>query len=303
MYTSLLNFRKQYQYQINFYITTVCNINCSYCYARKNLLWNKIYNFNEIIRNLKIINKFLKKSFLSFLGGEPTLYPKFKEILNYSINELNNLDFHFYTNGSSDLEKILSFPQSKKINITMSLHFELFDNKQFFKKFLDNLDFLIENNYNFNLTIVFFNNKRFLQEITNIILKFKNKNLEKNIFISFIHDYFNEKDFEKYFFEYKNFTNNFNCQKFSSVESNFLKKCFYNEIDILYDNFYYISINNCVEKFLNNSIKNKFIKKDNKIILNNYNLQLLSKKKPFIFCKTNCIKDPAFYGSWEKVKE
>jgi MoaA/NifB/PqqE/SkfB family radical SAM enzyme len=93
---NLLSFRKQYYLQINFYINTVCNLQCSYCYARKNLDWNKIIKFDQIKKIIPMLNK-LDKSVISLIGGEPTLHPDFLNIMK--LLSKTKHDIHFYTNG------------------------------------------------------------------------------------------------------------------------------------------------------------------------------------------------------------
>ena len=73
-------------------ITTVCNFKCSYCYARRSYLpkneWMKTIDFSKMQLVIKALEKSTLPVFLGLLGGEPTLHPRFFEIL-----EILNTDF------------------------------------------------------------------------------------------------------------------------------------------------------------------------------------------------------------------
>ena len=86
---------------VNLLITMRCNRACSYCFAKEKL---HSYSQNKVeteisLENLGIVTDFLVKSScntIQLAGGEPTVHPKFKEILlnllakKFSINLLTN---------------------------------------------------------------------------------------------------------------------------------------------------------------------------------------------------------------------
>lgn len=81
---------------INVMLTTRCNSNCKYCYLSAN---NNVYD--EL--NFQILKNFLKDFITNngkkvmFTGGEATLYPNFKEIIEYA--KKIKLHTTVFTNG------------------------------------------------------------------------------------------------------------------------------------------------------------------------------------------------------------
>lgn len=80
-------------------LTRNCNLRCSFCYAKETG-----YIENETIEyeNLKNIIDFCdegKVKFIVFTGGEPTLYPRFIDILKYIKNKSHKMIPTIATNG------------------------------------------------------------------------------------------------------------------------------------------------------------------------------------------------------------
>lgn len=94
----------------NIVITNCCNLKCKYCFAEniKNIE-NTFISLGELYRILNFC-KIHPETAMGIIGGEPTLHPLFKEILeimeNYSIE--NNSDTLIFTNGI-ELEKFLPY--------------------------------------------------------------------------------------------------------------------------------------------------------------------------------------------------
>lgn len=94
----------------NIVITNICNLQCKYCFA-ENLKENQ-NNFITLGELYRILNfcKTSPETAMGIIGGEPTLHPMFKQILeimnNYSIE--NDLDTMIFTNGI-ELEKFLPY--------------------------------------------------------------------------------------------------------------------------------------------------------------------------------------------------
>jgi organic radical activating enzyme len=281
---NLINFRQNYLYQFNLYINTICNQKCPYCYARKLLDWNKIVPVQVIKKTLKNLS-ILNNIFISLIGGEPFLHPRIQEIINY-LDELN-LVYHSYTNGSINLEKF----NLKNIKLTLSLHYVLKD----YDVFLKNIKFLEKNNFDYNLTFVFFNDKKHIQFFDKVFNEIKDKN---RIYISFIHDHFKNDEFQKYKNDYLNFINKYNFTNIYDLKEANTKKCFYNEIDLKYvKNKYYFYLNDCIKNFLSEINNTKMLECNKKNVLK------LKNKKKFFICNQKCPLDPAFYDSWVEIKE
>lgn len=71
----------------NILLTTSCNKNCPYCFAAKTR--NETKNSPDMDFSLfkEIIDKHQKDDDIKFLGGEPTIYPFFKESIEYCIEK------------------------------------------------------------------------------------------------------------------------------------------------------------------------------------------------------------------------
>jgi len=148
----------QYDILISLDITTVCNLDCSYCYSKN--YYNKTNDWNKNLsqenwNNIKIFLLHIKKEFpnlqLLILGGEPTLSKYFLDCVNFCIE--NKINMNIFTNliNISNLLKGIEICKNNNfldnIFITASVH-ELIDlNDNIFFK---NLNYLI-NNYKINL--------------------------------------------------------------------------------------------------------------------------------------------------------
>jgi len=97
------------QAKINFELTTRCNLNCRHCLRDKSLKKDLDFKlFEKIINQIKAysINR------IGFTGGEPLVYPHFKEVIEKSAEE--GFEISFVTNGIG-LEKYASFLSQKEI--------------------------------------------------------------------------------------------------------------------------------------------------------------------------------------------
>jgi len=69
-------------FRLHWDIITICDMNCPYCYARKQLEWNRISrkeSIDEILRKLKKVEEPLE---VVLLGGEPSFSPHYFYILD-----------------------------------------------------------------------------------------------------------------------------------------------------------------------------------------------------------------------------
>ena len=147
---------------IHWDLLTKCNFRCSYCYSIKDYMsrgcWDKIDSFNKQRLIIDAIARSKYPVFLGLLGGEPTLHPKFLEILDLIKNKIlfKNPDNRLYitTNGSTNIfRKIKYIP---KTFFLWSIHLEYKDRYgQNFNKVFDNIkrmrDLGFKNRVNFML--------------------------------------------------------------------------------------------------------------------------------------------------------
>ena len=86
-------------------ITNVCNLHCGGCNQlcglfEKNKLW--FMSLKRISDSIKLIHKYTKSKKIGIFGGEPTLHPKWNEILNLMF-EFKHINFMIYTNNRIDV--------------------------------------------------------------------------------------------------------------------------------------------------------------------------------------------------------
>lgn len=85
-------------------LTTHCSLNCQYCLNYEPYIKNKRHrDFEELKSDVDAFFKYFDKvRYFSLSGGEPFLYPKFKEIIEYvGGNYINKIsEFSTVTNGS-----------------------------------------------------------------------------------------------------------------------------------------------------------------------------------------------------------
>lgn len=100
---------------MNLVITKACNRKCPYCFAKSEVeLGQSVAQQNISIENVKRFLSFLKKSHmggLKLLGGEPTLHPKYTEIVDLGIKD----DIHVttFTNGLWP-QKVIDYYKASK---------------------------------------------------------------------------------------------------------------------------------------------------------------------------------------------
>ena len=81
-------------------LTNICNLHCSYCLRDEDALYHTPAKFfaPELLESIVgQARQAVGITHLNFTGGEPTLHPRFDEIL--TIAESNNLKVSFVTNG------------------------------------------------------------------------------------------------------------------------------------------------------------------------------------------------------------
>lgn len=132
-------------------VTKNCNLNCSYCYVKKeNINLDKKVALDSIDF---FINKFNEIEQILFFGGEPLLnFDVIKEIVKYFYylfenNKINYIpDFYIITNGTIINKKILNFIKNYEIGLTVSLDYpesahnkSRISNNYSYKMIIDNL--------------------------------------------------------------------------------------------------------------------------------------------------------------------
>jgi len=126
-------------------LITDCNYSCSYCFFNvQNTNYDNLYSRNYLL----ILNKIKQLPYnirMVLLGGEPTMHPKFEEIVELLVSFKNIVEIEIVTNGSMSLKTLKNISTNEKVILNISLHFEYFK-KSFIRK-------LISLNNNAGLTV------------------------------------------------------------------------------------------------------------------------------------------------------
>lgn len=166
-------------------LTEKCNLNCKYCYQtnKKNISIDK----EILLRRLDFLKEKLKNNefnslYISLFGGEPLLEKeKIKLIIDY-FKEYNNVNFQITTNGLLFDEEYFNLFKSIKNNIEITISLDgrekgniLRTNKNNTKKIINNIQYLIKNNFNVNIftCINKINKKYLLSDLNYFINKLK----------------------------------------------------------------------------------------------------------------------------------
>lgn len=110
---------------MNILFTNLCNRNCVYCFAKKQLSRGKDGAAFLSPENLRIIMAFLKRSNeagVGILGGEPTLHPDFARMISDLLGQ--GFGLNVFTNGviSQRAVDFLEKNMDKKLKLLINIH-------------------------------------------------------------------------------------------------------------------------------------------------------------------------------------
>lgn len=99
-----------------FILTNLCNLRCSFCFQKKDVQKDSMV-LQDWIRVTEQIPDYAR---ITLCGGEPLLFPEFKEVFSYVANRV---DCNIITNGilltSEIVDFILSFPKFRVLSLSM----------------------------------------------------------------------------------------------------------------------------------------------------------------------------------------
>ena len=138
-------------YPLRVSITDFCNLNCFFCsnegmaLEHKNLNNINLAHFKYLVDTL--FSAGLKN--ISLTGGDPTLHPSIKEIIQF-LNQYKFNDFFFHTNGISLNKEIVDLLVGNCNKIAVSIHTVNFDTwtiltggrESQYNKLMQNLEYL-----------------------------------------------------------------------------------------------------------------------------------------------------------------
>lgn len=133
-------------------ISTQCNFKCTYCYAMRDNEWNKIDSWPKQQLILNIIKKSTLPVNLYIIGGEPTIHPKYNEIIKQSVDIVNKQtgnSVYIVSNGSKSGKFYKNHIYDNSIILAFSFHIE-YERRlgKDFCKLLKNISIAFERGFN-----------------------------------------------------------------------------------------------------------------------------------------------------------
>lgn len=150
-------------------VNTICQYNCSYCYARREYgeRWGEIGNRRIIDGVLSALERSVLPFNLGLLGGEPTLSQHYYYILDrlHASERFNRV--YITTNAARDLT---AHPHYPKMAFLLSYHpADIVDRELFFR----NAKFLQDNGYKLKVNVMLHHDSRYWDNIRDTFYRFR----------------------------------------------------------------------------------------------------------------------------------
>ena len=159
----------------NIMLTYRCNLNCSYCFA--NEFVNKeradisLDNFKSAIEFLTRVDS----AHIGLIGGEPTLHPQFKEIMELLIENSKVSGITVYTNGLL-LDRYIHQIVHPKVRVLVNCNSPKYIGENAFCTMQENIDILMQEYYmkdRINLGINLFDDSLDYSYMMDLLLRYK----------------------------------------------------------------------------------------------------------------------------------
>ena len=192
---------------MNLMITNYCNLHCNYCFAQEEMNSKKAMNIT--MENFCIFLDFLKKNRIRdvrLIGGEPTLHPNFKELIEKILDYNYFKEIVIFTNLTFNHE-IAEFLVKANEKILISLLPNINDldlilpNQK--EKVVNNLEYLSQYLRTFDrISINIFDPNQDLDKWENIICKYNIKSIRWSI-VAPNYEVTEDFDFYSYFHQFQ----------------------------------------------------------------------------------------------------
>ena len=101
-------------------LSRICNLGCLYCYASSGIPLNGELNFEEILSVIDQAIELGARKIIIIGGGEPLLYPKIFEVIDYIRNQ--NISADLFTNGTLITKQIAQQLYDRQIAVSVKLN-------------------------------------------------------------------------------------------------------------------------------------------------------------------------------------
>jgi|GEM_PF-4337373 len=152
-------YKKKNSFKLRISITDICNLKCKHCFAKAHAEHMDFELFKKTIDNLYDIYK--ENSVISYMGGEPMLYPKVVESVKYITNK--NMKVSFTTNGYKvDKNKLKEIKNAGEVVLSVSLdgpeefHNQNRGKQDSFREAIKTIDFIAKIQETIFISIPFF---------------------------------------------------------------------------------------------------------------------------------------------------
>lgn len=278
-------------------ITSKCNYNCDYCYARHHYNkneWQKEISFNKQLLILKSLSLSPLPLYLGFQGGEPLLNSRFFDLLDETL-KLKNLDnIYIATNGSCDnsiFRKFEKYKNNKKLRVMLSYHCTQCKK---IERFIKNVEILNSFGIKTKVNVLLVQDNRYYNKIKYV---FETCSKITKVHPHFIYDCVNEdeviREYSEDFFKQFDFIKQSQCY-YVFEEENGVKKRF-TDYDVFKNKFYNFKDWKCYmnnyEIFLNGDFHKLCTDKVINVLEDPLYFKRIKSIEPIICKETHCYSD------------
>ena len=142
---------------------TICQLKCSYCYARNNYgkEWNKLASKKIIDKIIEALSRSTLPFNLGLLGGEPTLGPYY----NYIIEKVQSLDKIHKIYVTTNAEKDLRTVKTEGVAFLFSYHPSECTSDE---NFINNVKYILQQGNQIKVNILIHPNKKYWEKSLNM---------------------------------------------------------------------------------------------------------------------------------------
>lgn len=98
-------------------LNTICNLNCPYCFNKGLKKAASVFSDAVLRSTIDAVSKYEGSIRFMIQGGEPLLYPKLHNVLEYMLAKDNCAEIEIYTNGTFEIPFV-----HNKVKVIFSLH-------------------------------------------------------------------------------------------------------------------------------------------------------------------------------------
>lgn len=156
-------------------VSTQCNFKCTYCYAMKEYgdRWGKIDDWKKQELVVKALSRSNLPVFLGLLGGEPTIHPKYHELLSGCYGAIDRHEegrLYVTTNGSRKTSFFEKHPIYDKMYFLFSFHpeYQHIYGKNF-SRFIDNISISRSKGIKCKVNVMLHHDKKYWKDIHSLV--------------------------------------------------------------------------------------------------------------------------------------